>query len=602
MQAYTKTSESKSKTSDRPPKDFWQTYKPKEDSPDEPDEQLTAEQIASATDAINYVLVAWGFPEKRRAFIDAVIGASNGSMDWFEATDFEIGHRAREVSSQGRSRQSIEKWTQREREETVTWQTDYARTLLETMPGGQANNVNYKSQYRARNLFNLAIETDRQARQSRDWERNRKRALRRAAKTLFQAKRHEFMEPPKRQRFRKPRQDCALFMKLIDTYTDKLCGQALIEKRDLPELLEYIEVSVRRRRLKYTDFPQVENQSQPTDTVEDNPHGGVDTFVHSQNGGKTSFVHREECGQSSEIREENAAAAYPPCDSSLPSLDSEVSPETTHPGEESQGGMAAALETVAATIDQVIFKNDMTKEKDSAHSMTTEQFKAELPELIADAERGGVSLIARVRGPVLQIDDCDIEAVKLLEPYAFITIETSQDNFQVWFAFKDDDDKVVCRDRLFARLKEIAPGVNPGAGGALRWPGSINFKPGRNNWRVRIHSINQGRITTPAELDDAGLLADPERQAFDWDPNGPPGAWPDYQRCVEDKTVNGVCDRSAADAQFVFFALKRRRTVEELAAKLLEVSDRAKESGMKYVERTIVSGVEYLRRQGAQAI
>src|SRR5262249_12644920 len=154
-------------------------------------------------------------------------------------------------------------------------------------------------------------------------------------------------------------------------------------------------------------------------------------------------------------------------------------------------------------------------------------------ELIGDAERGGVSLVVRVRGPVLQLDDCDASAALLLEPFSFAVIETSANNFQVWLAFNDEWDKAEARARLFARLRELAPGANPGAGGAVRWPGSINAKPERNGWRVRVDSVNPGRIVTPSELEDAGLLGDPPAATeWTWQPNGAPGAWPDYERSL----------------------------------------------------------------------
>jgi hypothetical protein len=221
------------------------------------------------------VLVAWGVPEKRRALIDALIGASNGSTDWFEATDFEIGQRAREATNQGRSRRSIEQWTLREREHLKTWETDYGRTLVEMMPGGQAQQVNYKSQYRLANLFELAVETDAKARQSRDWEKNRKRALRKAAQELFKAKRHEFIQPANRKRFKSRKENCDLFLKLIDTYTNKLCGMAFIEGRDLAEMLAHIEFNLRQRRELLILSPQVENKAQTTGAIEDNQHGGA---------------------------------------------------------------------------------------------------------------------------------------------------------------------------------------------------------------------------------------------------------------------------------------------------------------------------------------
>src|SRR5262249_15008979 len=143
------------------------------------------------------------------------------------------------------------------------------------------------------------------------------------------------------------------------------------------------------------------------------------------------------------------------------------------------------------------------------HRVSGDDLADEIREIVEDARQLGQSFIVRPRGPVLQLDDCDQRAACILEPFAFVTVETSEKNYQCWLSFKDDQDKAEARARLFAGLRDLAPGVNPGANGAIRWPGSINCKPERNGWRVRIHSINPGRIVTPSELEDAGLLADP---------------------------------------------------------------------------------------------
>src|SRR5262245_30851643 len=250
----------------------------------------------------------------------------------------------------------------------------------------------------------------------------------------------------------------------------------------------------------------------------------------------------------------------------------------------------AAFQSVGAEVDQVIFKNDITKELESDHKVSTEQFKGEVGEMILDAERGGVSLIARVRGNILQIDDCDAEATELLKPFAILIQETSENNFMLWLAFKDEQDKCDCRDRLFTRLKEIAPGANPGSGGATRWPGSINQKPGRRGWRVRLVYTNPGRTVTPIELEDAGLLADQKHHVMllipTLDGPGDRGAvslqWPDYQKCLAAKP-----SRSEADAQFIWICLQRGFTPEAAAEKLAEVSGRAQQSGQQYIDRTV---------------
>lgn len=251
----------------------------------------------------------------------------------------------------------------------------------------------------------------------------------------------------------------------------------------------------------------------------------------------------------------------------------------------------AAFRSVSCDKFEWFFVDPETDKKTGAyHEAEADEFGAEIGELIGDAERGGVSLVARVRGPVLQIDDCNAEAALLLEPFSVVVIETSKDNFQCWLAFHDEWDKADASARLFLGLRKLKLQGNHGAGGATRWPGSINQKPSRNGFRVRVDFVNAGRFVTPSELDDAGLLGDPPPPVeLDWQPNGEPRAWPDYDRCLKDK--NG--DRSNADAQFVYFSLTRNRNPKEIGEKLAQVSAKAKEEGEKYINRTIAKGVAY---------
>src|SRR5262249_20761703 len=232
--------------------------------------------------------------------------------------------------------------------------------------------------------------------------------------------------------------------------------------------------------------------------------------------------------------------------------------------------------------------------------------------LIGDAERGGVSLIPRARGPVLQLDDCDINTAILLDPFAFLTVETSRANYQCWLAFNDNADKDAVRNRLFKGLRDLLPGskVNHGAGGATRWPGSINFKPERDGFRVRVHSANPGRIMTPSELEEAGLLADPppetELQAIPDSPRG--NWWPDWKRCLADKeaqakneNIKRESHRSEADAAFACLSLRYGHSEQAIAAKLLEVSERAKQSGPDYAERTVREVKAWMKGKSANA-
>lgn len=261
---------------------------------DEQAKPLTAEQIARATDAINFVLVAAGTPDTHRAYLDALIGASLGATDWFEAADIEVGQRARQVSTIGLKDKTIEKWVQREREEFSEWQTAREITLIEAMPGGKQDGINHKSKYRLASLFRLAIETDRRARLKPGFERNPKRELRKAAEAVYAEFRAGRQEPAKRNRFRKARRSCDTYLKLINTYLEQLCGQALLERRDLPMLLDGISLIIQKKReLLINSLAPTKNRTQVQQTQEDNPGEWVDNIVHSKNGADSGFVHTD---------------------------------------------------------------------------------------------------------------------------------------------------------------------------------------------------------------------------------------------------------------------------------------------------------------------
>jgi hypothetical protein len=283
------------------------------------------------------------------------------------------------------------------------------------------------------------------------------------------------------------------------------------------------------------------------------------------------------------------------CDSqqSASGLEGESQPQHAPPDEIRA---LEAFRSVGCTDFEWFYLTDETKKQGEYHRTTGPDLAEEISGIVQDAESYGDSFIVRARGSVLQLDDCEGITASLLQPFAFAVMETSRDNYQVWLAFNEPEDKAFVAERIFKGVQNIIPStINHGAGGAIRWPGSINFKPSRNEWRIRIHSLAPGRFVTPSELDDAGLLAELSRPSFDWDPNGPAGEWPDYQKCLESKTTDGRTDRSAADAQWVFFAVKRRFTLEQISEKLSQVSERAKLSGQKYVDRTISKVLAYLR-------
>jgi hypothetical protein len=110
------------------------------------------------------------------------------------------------------------------------------------------------------------------------------------------------------------------------------------------------------------------------------------------------------------------------------------------------------------------------------------------------------------------VDEVPRSLLPRLLPHAFIAFETSPENFQVWFALPLGT-PIMQRNRIRDRLiRALNPdrnpeGVNGGAYGEMRWPGSINQKPKHNGFRVRLIHGSMGQFSMPPELDADGLLA-----------------------------------------------------------------------------------------------
>lgn len=229
-----------------------------------------------------------------------------------------------------------------------------------------------------------------------------------------------------------------------------------------------------------------------------------------------------------------------------------------------------------------------------------EELCRRISRLLSDAERTRRNVIIRPRSSaaLIQLDDLDSSQAEKLKPQAFIVLRTSpgldgSGNFQAWVAVKDvpaDQDQA----KDFARRLRKGTGADRTATGATRIAGSLNFKPryGPTYPRVEMVHANTGRMTTPAELEQAGFVAQEE-------PQQPPASvplrklspqpasarkWPDYQQALRGAPMksDGVGpDRSMADFMWSKWAVERGWSTEEVAEKLLEVSAKAQENARR---------------------
>ena len=281
-------------------------------------------------------------------------------------------------------------------------------------------------------------------------------------------------------------------------------------------------------------------------------------------------------------------------------------PTCIDPGK-AQAALDAFL-SVELHPDQVLFLDDADDTaKPDSRRVTPEKLTANLRTWIAEAEERRRSFIVRVRGAFVQVDDCDERSREFLEPLAFVTLETSPANYQAWIAVEgnhDRDDLDQLRRRILLGLAQKGMKGNGGSYGALRWPGSLNFKPERRGPAgapaVKLITTQPGVTVSLRELGSFGLL--PELPPMDFtelpaESFQGPQRWPSYEIALTTKkrvVIDGIVHwiprtRSDADASFVALSLDRGFSESQIVAKLMQLSGKAQEKGQgeRYIKRTI---------------
>ena len=223
--------------------------------------------------------------------------------------------------------------------------------------------------------------------------------------------------------------------------------------------------------------------------------------------------------------------------------------------------------------------------------VAVDELRRSMPQALPRAIEQQRNLIIRPHAPpvFLQLDDMSDEALRLVEPVAFLTLDTSPGNHQAWLALTGD----VPED--FTRRVRKGAGADPTASGATRIAGSLNFKDKyRPDFpRVAIGSMAPGRTVTPAELEAMGLVAspDPVRPAR-VAPPARPGEnrkWPSYQRCLDGAPPNHANtgpDMSRADFTWCKIAADWGWSAQDIADRLTEESPKAQENGTAYATLT----------------
>jgi hypothetical protein len=206
------------------------------------------------------------------------------------------------------------------------------------------------------------------------------------------------------------------------------------------------------------------------------------------------------------------------------------------------------------------------------------------------------SLIVRAHKPtggiIAQLDDLKTGQIDRVREKAFLTVETSRGNFQVWLAIEGGDEAFVKR-----LMKGIGSDPRANCSGRVAGSPNVKLKYAPDFPTVRIVGLQPGRTVTPAELESLGLIAASAaaRALVPAHFRGSDGGrgWPDYERCLRGApaTSKGLPDRSKADYLWCKWAIERGQSTDAVHRRLIEVSEKARHESRhgnrNYAQRTV---------------
>jgi hypothetical protein len=212
----------------------------------------------------------------------------------------------------------------------------------------------------------------------------------------------------------------------------------------------------------------------------------------------------------------------------------------------------------------------------------------------------GENLIIRPMGPdvaFVQLDDLDGTQLDRVRPAAFTIHTTSPGNFQAWIAVSGIPNAGETFKAFMRRVRKAVGGNDKAASGATRLSGTLNWKakylPDPPTV-ITVYAV-PGRAMMPEQLQGMGLLADPKPVVVATQSHahkvtsGHVRTWPAYAQCVANAPMNHPKtepDTSRADFFWALMAAQRGHSTEDIAAKLMELSEKAKKNGEPYAHTT----------------
>lgn len=264
--------------------------------------------------------------------------------------------------------------------------------------------------------------------------------------------------------------------------------------------------------------------------------------------------------------------------------------------------MLEVFASVGADSFDITHTNIRQEKRGFRRAQTIAQTRQSMRYLVPAAAKRQNNLIVRPHASavaLIQLDDITAENLARITPEAFLTLQTSLGGMQAWVAVHNPP------TGFLARLRE-GLGADRSASGATRVAGTMNYKAAYapDFPVVRIIEAQPGLVVTPATLEALGVVAPAKPIAVPIRPL--PGfsaqprttKWPDYQRCLDNAPpgASGNPQRTRADFVWCQIALSWGHSIEETAARLLELSSKARENGTKYALQT-ATHAEYAAQQ-----
>jgi hypothetical protein len=239
----------------------------------------------------------------------------------------------------------------------------------------------------------------------------------------------------------------------------------------------------------------------------------------------------------------------------------------------------------------------------------------------SDPIMAGENLIIRPTGAdvaFVQLDDLSAGQLDRVRPAVFIIHATSPNNYQAWMAVSGVPDGKEQFKEFTRRVRKAVGGNDKSASHATRIAGTENFKakyaPAFPT--VTLVETHPGRVMTPKQLEGLGLLSPPEPVTappltftrYERNRSGKGRQWPSYEMSLAGAPLRADGsgpDQSRADFWWSYLALQRGWSQKDTEAKLLEVSEKARERARAgdagYVHVTVANAGAWLERSRQQS-